>query len=217
MNWDKVSEELRKPLDPKNVKPAPRGKYGDYVDIHHVIEEANRIFGFNGWSYVITRVEKVSEQLVELKGSNGPYEQARVGYMATVQVTVDGVTREGAAVGSGVGSPNTLADHHESALKEAESDALKRALRTFGNTFGLALYDKTQANVGDPNAPQPIDSKAVTDRIIMEIDDAANVERLAEIRTTEAETLNAITDDDFARLKAAFAARKTELTQKEAA
>ncbi|MDM7954732.1 MAG: Rad52/Rad22 family DNA repair protein [Cyanobium sp. CZS 25K] len=31
---------------------------------------------------------------------------------------------------------------HESALKEAETDAMKRALMTFGHPFGLALYDK---------------------------------------------------------------------------
>jgi hypothetical protein len=37
---------------------------------------------------------------------------------------------------------------HESAVKEAVTDALKRALRSFGNPFGLALYDKTRENVG---------------------------------------------------------------------
>ena len=31
---------------------------------------------------------------------------------------------------------------HEIALKAAETDATKRALATFGNPFGLALYDK---------------------------------------------------------------------------
>ncbi|MFM7549233.1 MAG: Rad52/Rad22 family DNA repair protein, partial [Cyanobacteriota bacterium] len=36
---------------------------------------------------------------------------------------------------------------HESALKEAETDAMKRALMTFGNPFGLALYDKRQREV----------------------------------------------------------------------
>jgi recombination DNA repair RAD52 pathway protein len=35
----------------------------------------------------------------------------------------------------------------EQAIKSAESDALKRALVTFGNAFGLALYDKAQRNV----------------------------------------------------------------------
>ena len=33
------------------------------------------------------------------------------------------------------------------------TDALKRALRTFWNIFGLALYDKTKANVGVDDAP----------------------------------------------------------------
>ncbi len=38
-------------------------------------------------------------------------------------------------------------DAHELALKAAETDAMKRALSTFGNPFGLALYDKEQAGV----------------------------------------------------------------------
>jgi len=38
---------------------------------------------------------------------------------------------------------------HESAIKEAETDAMKRAFMTFGNPFGLALYDKQQTNVAD--------------------------------------------------------------------
>jgi hypothetical protein len=44
---------------------------------------------------------------------------------------------------------------HESALKEAETDAMKRALMTFGNPFGLALYDKEQRNVAPPPATPP--------------------------------------------------------------
>jgi hypothetical protein len=40
-----------------------------------------------------------------------------------------------------------LGQAHESALKEAETDAMKRALMTFGNPFGLALYDKRQRQV----------------------------------------------------------------------
>jgi secreted Zn-dependent insulinase-like peptidase len=31
---------------------------------------------------------------------------------------------------------------------------MKRAFMTFGNPFGLALYDKQQANVGDDAPPQ---------------------------------------------------------------
>ena len=144
MDWEKTKLELKRKLDPKHIRAAPRGKFGDYVDIHHVISEANRIFGEDGWSYTITRIEKVSDATFTVSGKD----QVRVGYMATVLVVVDGVTREGAAVGSGSGKPENVADLHESAVKEAESDALKRALRTFGNTFGLALYDKDKADVG---------------------------------------------------------------------
>ena len=42
-----------------------------------------------------------------------------------------------------------IRDAHEGAIKEAETDAMKRALMTFGNPFGLALYDKAQVNVVD--------------------------------------------------------------------
>jgi Rad52/22 family double-strand break repair protein len=37
--------------------------------------------------------------------------------------------------------------------KAAETDATKRALATFGNPFGLALYDKEQAGVTRPVLP----------------------------------------------------------------
>ena len=42
--------------------------------------------------------------------------------------------------GSGHGKAATPGEAHESALKGAETDATKRALATFGNQFGLALY-----------------------------------------------------------------------------
>ena len=46
-----------------------------------------------------------------------------------------------------------LGQAHESALKEAETDAMKRALMTFGNPFGLALYDKQQREVTSSATP----------------------------------------------------------------
>jgi recombination DNA repair RAD52 pathway protein len=42
----------------------------------------------------------------------------------------------------------------EDCIKAAETDATKRAFVTFGNVFGLALYDKQQRNVGTPVAQQ---------------------------------------------------------------
>lgn len=43
-------------------------------------------------------------------------------------------------------------DAYERALKGAETDATKRALATFGNRFGLSLYDKEQNGVTRPKA-----------------------------------------------------------------
>lgn len=140
-DWDEAEKELKKPLSADAVKPPPKGKFGEYVDGLHVISEANRIFGHGGWSYEITRLEMVSELTCETQ--RGP--QYRCGWMCTVKATAGGVYREGAAVGMGNGKPDNMADVIESAVKEAETDALKRALRSLGNTFGLALYEKDAA------------------------------------------------------------------------
>ena len=55
------------------------------------------------------------------------------------------ITRE--SCGSGNAKASTPGEAHELALKAAETDATKRALATFGNPFGLALYDRELAGV----------------------------------------------------------------------
>ena len=70
-------------------------------------------------------------------------------YTAKVRVSVRAgditIVREGS--GTGEGRAPTPGQAHELALKGAETDATKRALATFGNPFGLALYDREQAGV----------------------------------------------------------------------
>lgn len=142
MNWETVTAELTKPLDTAHVKPPPKGKYGEYIEGWHAIAEANRIFGFDGWCYSLDALVKTNQN--EKDGKH------HVGYAATVTVTVGSVTRTD--VGHGQGHHGSEGEAHDSAIKEAVTDALKRALRTFGNPFGLALYDKTKANVADRSA-----------------------------------------------------------------
>ena len=55
------------------------------------------------------------------------------------------VAREGS--GTGEGKAPTPGQAHDLALKGAETDATKRVLATFGNPFGLALYDRDQLGV----------------------------------------------------------------------
>jgi recombination DNA repair RAD52 pathway protein len=78
-----------------------------------------------------------------------------VTYTVRVRISVSAgnrtLIREGSGAGHGIDADKGLA--HESALKAAETDATKRALMTFGNSFGLALYDKQQRQVGSSLAP----------------------------------------------------------------
>lgn len=115
-----------------------------YLEGWHVIAEANRIFGFAGWDRETLEARCVWD---------GPYQgQRKCAYTARVRVKVrvEGaeIVRDGSGAGAGIGP--TQAEAHEAALKTAETDAMKRALATFGNAFGLALYDKDQNGVRQP-------------------------------------------------------------------
>jgi len=160
---DKQLELLNNPLDKKRV--AKRDKSGislSYLEGHDVMDFANKVFGFEKWNYVITKLEKVHEG-VNAKGN------VEISYIALVKTSVltdtgDQIVREDVGYGNGVAK--NAGDSYESATKEAITDALKRALRGFGNGFGLALYDKTQKNVKEFTAEdiveqvKNIDSKA---------------------------------------------------------
>lgn len=159
---DAQKTELAKPLNAAHVKPPAPGKYGDYIEGWRVIDEANRIFGFDGWTRETVEMIETSRDLAELTGKNGPYKQWRVSFMAKVRVAAGGIAREGTGFGHGQAKPESLGDAIESAAKEAETDAMKRALMTFGNPFGLALYDKTKANVAEePSASLQIALDAI--------------------------------------------------------
>lgn len=151
MDWDKASVELSKKLDPKNVKGRKQGGgQVQYIEGWHAISEMNRIFGFGAWDRETLELRQLGEPR-EVDG------KMRVDYMARVRVTVRGIVRDGSGFGQGI--DRDVGQAHESALKEAETDAMKRAMMTFGNPFGLALYDKARENVG-VDAPSPEAAKA---------------------------------------------------------
>ncbi len=130
-----------------------------YIEGWHAIAEANEIFGHGGWqreTLAMTRTDR------SMSKSKKGVDQHVVSYLARVRVTVWAgereVIREG--YGSGTGYDQSLGAAHESAVKEAETDAMKRALMTFGWRFGLALYDKTRKHVSsDPVNPERVSGK----------------------------------------------------------
>jgi DNA recombination protein Rad52 len=130
------------------------GKTLSYIEGWHTIAEANRIFGYDAWDRQTLTIKCVWEGM---KGN-----RSACSYIARVRVKVRAgdaeICREGC--GSGHGTGLTPGEAHESAIKEAETDAMKRALTTFGNPFGLALYDKEQQNVRGRKQKQHSNGKA---------------------------------------------------------
>ena len=149
---------LSAPLDRALVSSREQGRSKvNYLQSWVVISEANRIFGFDGWQRqtLFSRCIAQAERLIGAR-STGREQKSGWGvtYIARVRITVyvggQGLLiREGTGAGHGIDADLGLA--HESAIKEAETDAMKRALMTFGNPFGLALYDKSQRQVSGGN------------------------------------------------------------------
>src|SRR5512146_3258985 len=139
---DAQVRQLRAKLDGKHVKTRnANGADLHYVEGWHVIAEANRIFGYDAWD------RRTLASHCVWSGPSGANHGAA--YTAKVRVSVRAgditIVREGS--GTGEGRASTPGQAHELALKGAETDATKRALATFGNPFGLALYDREQLGV----------------------------------------------------------------------
>ena len=131
MLTDEQKTQLAQPLDPQLVKQRKQGgRQVDYIEGHTAQRHCNEIFGFDGWSMEVAMLQEVF--LGDHKN------QRKAGYIAKVRLTVGDVVREDVGAGSGYGADDC--DAVESAIKEAVTDAMKRALKGFGDQFGLGLY-----------------------------------------------------------------------------
>ena len=145
---EKTIRELSGKLDSRQVSSRSQGgREFDYIQGWQVADNANRIFGFGNWSRAISDLRLVDE--TERHNDKGELTgKWDVSYIATVRVTVFGQDAGGmggscahSGTGSGHGLNQAKGAAHESAVKEAETDAMKRALAFgFGNQFGLACY-----------------------------------------------------------------------------
>ena len=140
--WDglppAVTNALGQPLDPALVsqRKGRAGRTYDYLEGDAVIDQANRIFGFGGWGYepagdvTLRQIENVDAKTGEVKTTSF--------YSAPVRVTVPGAPPRTDIGFNAVAEDN--ADGHETAIKGAVTDGMKRALRSFGVQFGNGFY-----------------------------------------------------------------------------
>jgi DNA repair and recombination protein RAD52 len=133
---------LTQELDSNRIKTREKGNINlSYIEGFDVIDTANKVFGFGNWSYSISKLDQVSQELNQNQNNV-------VCYKAVVQIQIHNtnhtldVNRQD--VGFGTGVAKSLADAHEGAAKEAVTDAIKRCFRSFGNQFGNSLYDKSR-------------------------------------------------------------------------
>jgi DNA recombination protein Rad52 len=166
------TEQLNQPIDPKVVSYREKGNIQlAYLESWYVINEANRIFGFGGWSSETIQLDCVQS------------DEFCVTYIAKVRVTVGDVIREGVGAGHGKGERVNLGDKHESAVKEAESDARKRALMQFGSQLGLSLYDRSKAWKNPKKDRTPVSTQNLTvvaKDAILKADTRARLDKCAE-------------------------------------
>jgi hypothetical protein len=142
---------LRRDLDRRQVRTrAANGREFSYLEGWYIISEANRIFGFDGWSR-----ETLESRCVLARENRGTFFAV---YIARVRVTIHAkgrsIIREGH--GSGEGRGTSPAEVHDIAVKAAETDATKRALATFGKPFGLELYRGVKPAPAEPTLSAPV-------------------------------------------------------------
>ena len=133
---------LEAPIDPDLVQYNdfnPRKPDFEYLDRETIINNANRIFGYDGWGYRI--VGDIPFIETDPRTDRDGKEIRQGFYKAIVSVSVKNVgTRDG--VGAWritVNSP----DSHDTAAAGAVTRALKRAFLTFGQQFGLELRSQS--------------------------------------------------------------------------
>ena len=147
-----ITKEQQAALDEKLPRSQVTKRQGpgkmmlDYVEGYYVIGKLNEIFGAAGWSLEVTDTKLVAETEKNKRHC--------VSYLAECRIDI--TCEEGRARGLGAfrqdwgaghGSDFDLGKAHESAIKEAITDALKRCAKSFGWALGLALYDKSASHV----------------------------------------------------------------------
>lgn len=157
---DKQRAELNAdlPRDKVRTRKGGGGKQLSYVEGWEVIATLNAIIGAGNWGYEC-RPELAFREYMEDTTPSGKVWRWHVTYTSACTLTIAGcpqITDHGA--GHGIEKDQGAAI--ESAIKESNTDAIKRCAKSLGNRLGLALYDKEQTHVADATAqPEPVSAE----------------------------------------------------------
>jgi hypothetical protein len=131
---------LDAPLDAQLIKERPDKK--KYLKGSTEFEAANRIFGYGKWGYRV--IARTLQKVYDL-------DDKVVGLYFYVEVELFVAGAMFPFYGDGGQSVKYYTPQgYEDASKGATTDAVKRALRHYGNAFGLPLYDEDSlVDIGD--------------------------------------------------------------------
>ncbi|KAJ2021030.1 DNA repair protein rad52 [Coemansia sp. S610] len=132
----RIQSQLRRPLGPEHVsKRAGAGNSSlSYIEGWRIISIANQVFGFNGWSSSIQNFAVDYDDQVDGRWN--------LGCSCLVRITLrDGTYKEDIGYGT-IDNAKSRGMAYEKCKKEAVTDAIKRAMRQFGNSLGNCVYDK---------------------------------------------------------------------------
>ncbi len=149
---DEQVATLLRPINPRRVLQSQGQSHLPAFDVE---AHLSRIFGFENWDREILDLWLISESLEHFtdKKTNQEKQGWTVTYGCKLRLTVHHGGRVTVRDGAATGSANHLplkGDAHDFAMKNADSYALKRAAKSWGDQFGLSLYNKgmTAALVG---------------------------------------------------------------------
>ncbi|EAU89510.2 RAD52 DNA repair protein RADC [Coprinopsis cinerea okayama7 len=134
-----LQAKLNQKLGPEYIsqRPGGGGQRLTYAEGWKIINLANEVFGFNGWS---TNIISLTTDFIDQSEGGTKF---NICVTAIVRVTLrDGVYHEDTGCGT-VENIKSKAQGLDKCKKEAVTDAVKRALRNFGNLMGNCLYDKS--------------------------------------------------------------------------
>lgn len=143
----KTLEQMIAELDakiPRDEIVARKGGGGmvlSYLPGWYVIDRLNKVLGQGGWNALTSDPIKVADT-----EQDGKYV---VAYMVKVRLEARHLGAIFEDYGYGDGKDNHPGKAHESAIKEAVTDGIKRCAKNLGMSMGLALYSKDQENVDD--------------------------------------------------------------------